>query len=187
MEICLSQLDSNAKLAVAISREHALSNRLISASQIYCFHKRETIYKYPVTFIVRKHSRYITKLNEMIQLMTTNGIIEKWQSNFRYQDQTRLKYKETNYHQLTAVDLLGGLTILAYVELMAFVTLVFEVFIYRKTRKTNCWRLWLLIEMLIDPYRHFLLKDKKLTELFYLKNLRKLLLKDELHPKISTP
>lgn len=166
MEICLSQLDSNAKLAVAISREHALNNHLISASQIYCFEKHETIYIYPLTFLVRKHSRYITKLNEMIQLMTTNGIIEKWQSNFRDQDQTRLNYKEKIYHQLTAVDLFGAFIILGCVELMAFATLVFEVFIYRKARKTNCWRLWLFIEMLIDPDRHFLLKDKKLTELF---------------------
>lgn len=157
LNTCLKQLEGNPKLAVAISREHALNNHLISASQLYCFEKSEIIHSYHLKFLLNKEFLYKTQLDRFIQMASANGLIEKWYSKRRIK--ASQKYTERSIGVLTMENaqklFLEWLSFL----LSTIVVLLLEIFIHNRVKNSRL-KIWKLIEMLIDPYRHFWLENK---------------------------
>lgn len=157
LDVCLSQLNRNPKLAVAISREHAHNSRLISISELYCFDNFETIHKYALKFLIRKEFTYKSGLNHFIQMASAGGLIEKWRSISRIRSQ--YAYEKKFYGIITLENFYGifliFISILAHLILLHF----FENIVNGKARKPNPFRFWLFIEMVIDPYRHFWLEN----------------------------
>lgn len=158
MDQCLAQLIDDSKLAVAISIAHAYDSSPISPSQIYCFDGSETIHDYTLKFLVRKNFTYMNQLNAFIQMSSEGGLIKKWYSNssgrtrdehFKQLDkQINLKH----FHGLLAVEIL--------MKAFTICMFLFEKYVYMKMQMLQPHRLWVFVEMIIDPDRHFMLENK---------------------------
>lgn len=153
MDTCLRQLDDNRELAVAVSREHALNNHFISSSQLYCFEKSEIIYNYHLKFLMHKEFPFKTELNRFIEMASANGLIAKWYSNSRIK--APQKYTKREY-DITMID---ELQYWFYLVIPTILVFLLEIFIYNRVKNSQLI-MWRVIEMFIDPYRHFWLKNK---------------------------
>lgn len=153
LDLCMSQLERNANLAVAVSRKHAHNSHLISISEIYCFEKFETIHEYALKFLLRKDFQLLDELNQFIQMASAGGLIEKWRSV------SKIRSQAPNVRQFDGIirlDTYYGIFIIFftfYAHVIAF--MVFEKVISKKAREPNPSCFLLFIEMVIDPYRHF--------------------------------
>lgn len=77
---CLFDIKSNDKLAVAISRVHALNVPLpINEEHMYCFHRGTNIHTYSVVMLVMKDYFLLPRMNTLIRRMTETGFMLKWQ------------------------------------------------------------------------------------------------------------
>lgn len=157
LDLCLDQLERNSKLAVAISREHAHNYRLNSTKHFYCFQESHIIHEYSLKFLIRKDFSYLNKLNEFIQMAATSGLIEKWRTD----DKIRNKYKSNAlfYHQIVIENFGGFFIIWISIKMIIICTLIIEKVVYSKIKKPNPSPLWILLDKLIGPDRHFLLKN----------------------------
>lgn len=158
LDFCLSQLEKNSKLAVALSREYALNNRLISNSKFYCFEKSEIIYNYALKFLVRKDFSYLKELNTYFSMTASNGLIEKWYSACRIR--SRVEHNERKYGILTIEYFQMTYFEWLCIEMATILILLIEMLVYKESRKPNPSRIWILIDMFIDSDRHFWLKNK---------------------------
>ena len=155
-DFCLGQLDKNAKLAVAISRERALSSRSELSSR-FCFEHPQTIYEYPMTFLVRRNFSHLNELNQFIQMASAGGLIKKWHANSHIQTLTS---KENTFGNLTLNHYYGCIIIWSIIVLINIFILLLERLVHKKVRLSNPSQFWIIIEMLIDPDRHFWLENK---------------------------
>lgn len=156
----MSQLYENSKLAVAISREHAINSRLISTDELYCFEKSQIIYEYDLKLFMCTNFPYINELNQFIQMASASGLIKKWRID--NQIRSKIMRKEKNYNQLTLEQGYGYLIIWYCLLAFTFLFVFVEKIIYMKARAPNPSKIWILAEMLIDSDRHFLLETKKI-------------------------
>lgn len=157
INLCLSQLDQNSKLAVTISRERTLN---FKSSSKFCFEYPETIYEYPITFPVRRHFPYLKELNKFIQMASASGLIWKWRVD--NQIQTDYTTKENTYQHLTLGNYYGFFIILCIILLIDLAILLLEIFAHKKARMPNPSRFWIIVEMIIDSDRHFWLENKRI-------------------------
>lgn len=154
---CLDVLEVSPKLAVAISREHARTRRILhSDSQIYCLDKSDIIFEFASKFLVREDFLYLKQLNQFIQMASESGLIEKWRSNVKI----HTSKEEERIHSRLAKVIRGVHIICILTEILLTFILLLERFVYRKVRTSNESRIWKIIEMLIDSDRHFLLETK---------------------------
>lgn len=156
LDVCLNKITCNSKLAIAISHAHSRHSRLIMMHQYYCFDNSEIIHEYAVKFLVRKEFPYLKELNHFIQMTSSSGLIEKWRS----EKLNRSTYKNGILDYLTfdhfvAFIILG---ILLWVCLIIF--LFIERLVYPKCRENNPSKFWIIIEIIIDSHRHFMLENK---------------------------
>lgn len=158
LDACLSQLQINSKLAVAISREHSLNSHLISPSQIYCFEKSEIIYEYALKFLIRKEFAYIEELNEFIRQASAGGLIEKWHKDSQFQH--NYIHRPRTYFRLSMDNFYGTHLILLGLALAAIFIFLLELFVYKKVTKPNPSKFWMTVEFVIDPVRYFWLENR---------------------------
>lgn len=158
LDECLSQIDVNPKLAVAISLAHASNSYLISSSQLYCFNNLDIIYEYAMKFLVNKNFTYFEKLNDFIGMASAGGLIEKWYSDGRIR--APYKHVERVYGHFLMEQMNGILIIWSIAVMIAIISFLNEFFVFMKSRAPNPSRLWIISEMLIDPDRHFWLESK---------------------------
>lgn len=156
LEFCLSQLDHNSRLAVAISREHSQNSRLLLAHDYHCFGKSNIIYEYALKFLVRKNFQYFNDLNRFIQMASSSGLIEKWRSK----TQNRFDYTDSFFGYLTFEYFLGIVILGSILWILLIIFLFIERIVHAKNRKPNPTRFWIIFEMVIDPDRHFMLENK---------------------------
>lgn len=82
LETLLSSPSNDA--AVAVSREHAMHFlSMINEQGIYCFHKSENIYVYPVAAISHENFHLLDAINKQIQRIVEVGLITKWNSDIK--------------------------------------------------------------------------------------------------------
>lgn len=154
LDHCLSELEYNSQLAVAVSLEHAINTR---RAYVYCFKKTDVIYKYTLKFLIRKDFPYLNELNWFIRKASEGGLIEKWRIDNNIQSQ--YKYNAKSNH-MTFQNVYGFGCILSGCCILTVLCLFIERFIYKRVRSLNPSRIWLIIEMYIDPDRHFWLETK---------------------------
>lgn len=147
LDECLAQLEQNSRLAVAISREHAHNYRLNLPTQFYCFRELEIIHEYSLTFLIRKDSPYLKKMNEFIQMAVTGGLIEKWRTD----DKIRNKYNSNKnfFHQIVIENFGGFFIIWISIKMLIICTLIIEKVVYSKVNKPNPSGLWILLDRFI--------------------------------------
>lgn len=152
LALCLSRLNSNSRLAVAISREYAHNNHLIRSSQFYCF-ESENIYEYDLTFLIRKESPFSEVLNKFIQRAIESGLMKKWRSGS--QNRVTNKYIDKTGVYLSSKSFFGMLSIWGYLIITSIVAFMFEKFVYFKINAPNSSYIWKFVEVFFDGKRHF--------------------------------
>lgn len=156
LDLYLSKLNENSRLAVAISREHARNFQRNARYELYCFENSEIIYDYALKFIVRKDFPYLNELNAFIRSASGGGLIEKWRLN----NQIKTKYKRENQEEervmMIMEDLYGPILVVGFLVIFIFLIFLFEFLVYKKKRTHS--GIWLYLEWAIDSDRHFMLE-----------------------------
>lgn len=158
LDQCLGQLIENSKLAVAISLAHAHKSSLISPSEIYCFDGSEIIHDYTLKFLIRKDFPYLYELNVFIQMSFEGGLIGKWYSNTSIH--TPQEHFKPDNRQMTMKNLHGAFLLAFLLTILSFCLLFLEKYIHKKMKANKPHQFWAILEILIDPDRHFLLENK---------------------------
>lgn len=90
MDKCLTELGSNDKLAVAISRQHATNARIpLSNDDMFCFDKSNNLFSFSVVMLFKNDHHLLPPVNTLIRRITESGFIFKWKTDTEY-----LKFKE---------------------------------------------------------------------------------------------
>lgn len=159
LDECLSKLDKMS--TIAISREHAFGHfDTQSNTAIYCFKKTEIIYEYSLKFLIRKEFSYFNELNRFIGMASAGGLIKKWHTDCMIPKKVHLNHNEMIYRTVKLENLQAILMILFIFVTFSFLVLSLECFVYKKVTGSNPSRFWLIVQMIIDPDRHFFLENK---------------------------
>lgn len=90
MDKCLMKLKSDDKLAVAISRQHAINARIpLNDEDMFCFDKVNNIFSFSVVMLFKKDHHLLPAFNTLIRRIAESGFILKWKADSEY-----LKFKE---------------------------------------------------------------------------------------------
>lgn len=155
IDVCLNQIESNEKLAVAVSYEHVRSSLLLLKSKIHCFDKNESIQEFAVRFLVRKNFTFTNQLNDVIRFANDNGLIVHWLEMNRM-----IPHFHDNPTVLSIyVDIQAVWIVFTSLIGFAVFVLIAERIIHRKSIEINNGRFWFIAEILIHPDRQFLLYD----------------------------
>lgn len=154
----LHQLQWNNKLAIAISRNYFNDKQFMSISYMHCI-RNDNVYEYPLTVLASKSFPFMNELNRFIQRSVDTGLIVKWVEGIHYCTSTPKK-PLYEYTEVTFDSLSGSLLLWIFMlatTLLAFIT---EIIAWRKVQAQNPARIWHYIEMMVNPIRYFLLKDR---------------------------
>lgn len=155
LDVCLKRLDSNQRLAVAISLEQAQSSRY--ASKIYCFRKSDAFLAYSLQILVRKDFPFLEELNKFINAASASGLIEKWQTDNKAR--CDFKYPTDRFHQMTMDNFVTFFILWISLAIVPCFVFVLENVIFYMTHKQNPTKFSHYLELWIDGDRHFLLDD----------------------------
>lgn len=134
IEICLAELNTNTKLAVGLSRQHALNNPRISRSALFCFPMASNIYTYSVMMQSRQDFYLLDHINTIIDHMVEHGLIFLW--NKQNQNCTSKEKSMGNGlpQALTINHMLGAIVILVVGLHLAIGVFVLEYFIISRRK-----------------------------------------------------
>lgn len=153
----LNALKWENKLAVATSMELIRHGRFKHLSHIYCFDKsNESIYGRSLSILVRNNFSQLNELNRFIDLAKSSGLINQWLKQYQVFTEIPLKYEYTPF-QLDSI--MFELVIYIGIASLATIVLVLELIVNKQVHSPNARKFWRYIEIVIDPYRHFLLND----------------------------
>lgn len=161
-ELYFEQLEWNDKLAVAVSYELSLSflriggNRCDPKTKIYCFDAANSIYDYGLKILMRKDFPLINELNQFILYASESGLINKWLMGNRSLTEKKPLFE---YVSFKAESLIVALMIFIGMILLALIVIIVETIVHKKIQGQNFIPFWHYVEIMIDPYRHFLLED----------------------------
>lgn len=154
------KLQWNDKLAIATFREMSHSRNQIgnvdSQKTICCFEYPQIIYEYPLKMLIRTDFPFQNELNKFIEKATEGGLIVKWLKNYRSFGKEKSQYQYTTF-KIESFPIALGIYI--FMITLALITVIMEKLVHGKVRTPNSKPIWRYIEMAIDPYRYFLLKD----------------------------
>lgn len=107
---------------------------------------------------MRKGFPYQVELNKFIQHISENGLIMKWYRKHKFGSFVE-KPPTFQFIEIT-IEMFSIIGSLVIIELFVILlTLLLERMVFKNVRSQGAIRLWCYIEMIIDPYRHFLLED----------------------------
>lgn len=156
------QLDWDDKLAVAVSHQlsfspiHIGNDRFDPKKMIYCFDSENSIHEYAMKILMSKTFPFINELNRFILSASESGLITKWLMKYR---SLTVKESSSEFAIFKAESLIVQVFISLGMLLFAFVVVILEGIVHEKARAENEIRFWYYLEIIIDPYRHFLLQD----------------------------
>lgn len=153
----LHRLGWNDRLAVATSFDHFRNDRILSKF-VYCFDEANNIQTYPLKVFVRKDFPYQVELNKFIQYISENGLTIKWYKKHKFGP----FFERPPTYQFIEISIemfliIGSVAIIGLFVILLI--LLLERMVFKKIQSQGAIRLWHYIEMIIDPYRHFLLED----------------------------
>lgn len=141
---------------MAISREHAQNSRSMSSS--HCFKNSEIIHEYALKFLVRKNFPHLKGLNEFIQMASAGGLINKWLQIGRIRNLYEMTRR--GFGQLMMGNFYGAHIVYGSLILVVFMVIIIEKITYKKAKEPKPMKFWLIVEMIIDGDRYFLLENK---------------------------
>lgn len=158
----LKQLDWDDELAVAVCHQITLSpikignNRFDPKKMIYCFDPENSIHEYSIKILMQRNFSLINQLNEFILFASESGLITKWLVDYR---SLTVKESSAKFAIFKAEALIVQLCISFGMLVMAFIVVILEKIVHKMVQAENGIPFWYYLEILIDPYRHFLLQD----------------------------
>lgn len=155
----LNQLNQNDRLAVASSFERIQYVASINNLNVYCFKHPNQIYEYSTKFLIRPHYPFSNELNKFIDRASDGGLIIKWLQRYRFPMKKRVEHILEPFR---AENFIAQMGVYFFMLTSAFCALILERFVYRMVRMQNTWRIWRLLEIMIDSERYFLLRDLSL-------------------------
>jgi hypothetical protein len=92
MDKCLLEIKENGRLAVAISRQHAMNAIRVPITDLdmYCFEKTDNIFSFSVVMLFKKDHHLLPLVNRLIRRISESGFILKWRADTEF-----YKLKET--------------------------------------------------------------------------------------------
>ena len=160
---CLRELHSNNKLAVTISRAHAINSPVISKSEIFCFAKEKNVYSYSVTMFTKRNYHLLSKMNSIIRRVMEFGLIQKWERDSDELQELKLSMAEADPSDdelvvLTVSHIAGALIVLAIGNVMALLVFFVELFVHSKVASGDRKYFWTLLNATLNSKRYFLNK-----------------------------
>jgi hypothetical protein len=141
---CLYQVKYHKKLAVALSRQHALNSPSpITEDDMYCFAKVNNIYTFSVVMLVMKDYFLLPKMNLMFRRMSETGFMLKWQQDAELikiaaKSKMERETRRGNERVKLNIDhLTGAFYILFCGLILSTLGFIFEWIIYFLIRKTD--------------------------------------------------
>lgn len=142
IEECLQRAAKDAKLAVAVSRQHSFYNPRIPRDSLYCFDRNENIYVYLVTMLMPKKFHLLHKINPVIQHVIESGHMQKWardldmrrKINEEIQRAREEPFKSLTLSQVGGSFAFNGLLLLFASWMFAMEHLVYWLVVKRRTR-----------------------------------------------------
>lgn len=133
---CLAEVKDNYKLAVGLSRKHALNNPRINHGNLFCFPSKSSIYTYSVVIQTIDDYYFLNKMNTLISQFVENGFIVLWYRNSL--NLTTIEEDDGQPQSLTVHHMLGAFIVLAAGLLVATLTFVAEYFDFFKNIPKIC-------------------------------------------------
>lgn len=100
MDQCLLEIKMDEKLAVAMSRQHAMNAKIpLNNDEMFCFDKADNIFSFSVVMLFKKDHHLLPSMNLYIRRITESGFILKWKLDSEY-----LKFKEVIKKQFDGDD-----------------------------------------------------------------------------------
>lgn len=133
------EVKSNDKLAVAISRQHAINARIpLSDEDMFCFDKSNNLFSFSVVMLFKNDHHLLPVVNQLIRRITESGFILRWKTEVEY-----LKFKEDikrgdpheNAEPINLGHLLGSFALLGVGLSLAILGFLFEYFVYYMAKK----------------------------------------------------
>lgn len=154
MEKCLSRLEYDVKLAVAVSRLHAMNTPIISPSELYCFPRTRNIYSYSVAMPMKSDFHLMPFINYYIRQLFEFGLIERWHklslSLAANEEIKKILNKAASGENdrlvvLTVAHIMGAILIMTFGHILAMIAFLSEILTERHIRKPNCGRFWKIL------------------------------------------
>lgn len=155
---CLAQLVADDRLAVAVSKLHAMNSRRVRSNQIHCFDKREQIVEYPISVLIAAGNPWTGRINELTRWASEGGLVRKWCTDSA--TNRRKHYSNRNGPEvLTIGHVFIGLCLYLVMSIISVGAFAVEHIIHRRLQSSNAGRFWRWADKLIDGKRHYLLPD----------------------------
>lgn len=134
---------SDSDIAIATSREYA--KHYCVESKIYCFHKSENIYVYPVAALVHESFDLMDPINHQIQRIVETGLINKWKDDIRIRLTRRANNANNQVVPFTIHNITGGIVELTIGLSLACLAFLLELYFAAKRRscrisQPSMWR-----------------------------------------------
>lgn len=139
MNKCLMELKFNDKLAVAISRQHAINARVpLNDEDMFCFDKSDNLFSFSVVMLFKNDHHLLPLVNMLIRRITESGFILKWKADsefFKFMEEIKLRDPHENAEPINLGHLLGSFALMVIGLSLAIVAFVFEWLAYYLVRK----------------------------------------------------
>lgn len=154
IDVCLEDLTSNERLALAASRLNIVNSPVYSPDDIFCFRVEESIASYQVSLLVRRDYQLMNLVNKEMQALAEAGLISRW-----IKENTRkivLRHEGILYIQAGAIKAVFLFFIFPIFS-MAFSLFVIELLSGKENRIVTNVQLIKWGEILTDGKRHLFL------------------------------
>lgn len=159
---CLAELAVNDRLAVAVSRMHAMNNRRISQHMVYCFDGREKIIDYPISLMIASDHPMLKQTQLLTQRALEGGLLGKWLADSSPMEQTRREQNTNDESRKQTIEhIMPAIMTYCLFLTLAIVAFIAEHSIFVCVSGGAEGRFWQWADMLIDGKRHFLLPARK--------------------------
>lgn len=139
MDKCLTELKTNDKLAVAISRQHATNARVpLDDSDMFCFDKAHNIFSFSVVMLFKKDHHLLPAVNTLIRRIAESGFVLKWKADSEFvkvKVDKKPRDPHGNKQPLNLSHLLGSFGLIAVGITASVVAFASEWFIYYLAQK----------------------------------------------------
>lgn len=152
---CLGKLEYDTKLAVAVSRLHALNTPAISQKKIYCFTRARNIYSYSVAMPIKLDFQLLPQINYIIRQLLEFGLIERWNKlsqAIATNNEIKRSFKAAKESGggsslviLTVAHIMGAIMIMCFGHFVAMLAFILEVIVHRKVKNGSRSKIWLML------------------------------------------
>lgn len=156
-EACLSQLNLDQHLAVAISNEYFQNIPKIFKEDVYCLTEYGFSSTHGLHFLLRNDTGLKSDLDRFILLANEGGLIFKWMADLSARQILKNEDIILREHSMKIMWSLGF--ICGSLILLATNVFLAEIIIHKQRARSYSQRFWTLAEQLIDPDRHLLNYD----------------------------